>query len=111
MDIKKQETSTNNKNAHLGISDVKPSYFKCRHFKKRQEYINWLYTKKEQNQIKTGIERHREQTELFIQDYLLLDEELRILKKHFNLTDKQFSDIINKYRVKSKGEEFILNAL
>lgn len=78
--------------------------------KKRKEYINSLYSTKEQKQIKESIEKKRHQLEIAIQDYLLLDEELRILKKHFKLSEKQFSEIIEKHRVKSKGEEFILNA-
>jgi len=79
--------------------------------KKRQEYINSLYSKKEQKQIKEGVEKLRKQTELHIQDYLLLDEEMRIIKKHFKLTPKQFTEIIDKYRVPSKGEEDILKML
>lgn len=62
--------------------------------KKRQEYVNSLYSKKELKQIKEGVEKLRSQTELWIQDYLLLDEEMRIIKKHFKLTPKQFAEII-----------------
>ena len=79
--------------------------------KKRKEYVNSLYSKKEQKQIKESIEKMRNQTELFIQDYMLIDEEMRIIKKHFKLTPKQFTEIIDKYRVPSKGEEDIWKIL
>lgn len=79
--------------------------------KKRQEYIDLLYSKKEQKQIKESIKRIRNEAELHIQDYLLLDEEMRIIKKHFKLTPKKFAEIIDKYRVPSKGEENILKML
>lgn len=79
--------------------------------KKRKEYIDWLYSKEEQKKIIEDVEKLRNQTELHIQDFLLLDEEMRIIKKHFKLTAKKFAEIIDKYRVKSKGEESLLNSL
>lgn len=79
--------------------------------KKRKEYINSLYSKKEQIQIKEYIETTRRSTQNHITDFLLLDEKLRILKKHFKLTEKEFNEIIDKYRVPSKAEESILKIL
>ena len=79
--------------------------------KKRQEYIDLLYSKKEQKQIKKVVGELRNQNDILIQDCLLLDEAMRIIKKHFKLTPKQFAEIIDKYRVPSKGEEDILKML
>jgi hypothetical protein len=45
---------------------------------------------------------------LAIQEYLLLDEKLRILKKHFRLSDEGFQGIINQHRVPTKTEKEIL---
>lgn len=79
--------------------------------KKRKEYIDSLYSKKEQKQIKESIIRKKMQLQVAIQDYLLLDEQMRIIKKHFKLTPKKFNEIIDKYRIPSKDEEDILKIL
>lgn len=79
--------------------------------KKRKAYLDWLYTKKEQKQILEGIKRHRERCELYLEDFLLLDEQNRILKRHFKLTDKQASDIVEKYRIPTRAEEKLLKLL
>lgn len=79
--------------------------------KERKDYINWLYSKEEQKQIRDSIKRKRMANETAMQDYLLLDEEMRILKKHFKLTPKKFAEIIDKYRIPSKGEEELINLL
>lgn len=79
--------------------------------KKRKEYIDSLYSKKEQKQIAKSIKDWRLRTTTIIEDYLLLDERYRLLKKHFKLTDKQESEIIDKLRVPSNGEEELLKIL
>lgn len=73
--------------------------------KKRKQYIESLYSKRELKQIKNSVIRKRMEMETAIQDYLLLDERYRILKKHFKLTDKEENEIVDKYRVPSKGDK------
>ncbi|MCF8460456.1 MAG: hypothetical protein K9G46_07010 [Flavobacteriales bacterium] len=79
--------------------------------KTRIKYIDSLYSKKEQKEIKESIERKRMQIETSIQDFLLLDEEIRIIKKHFNLTTQEYNEIIQKHRLPSKEELILLDIL
>lgn len=79
--------------------------------KKNKKYIDSLYSKIEQNQIKKSVLRKRFDLENSINDYLLLDEQIRILKKHFKLTTKEFTKIIEKYRMPSKLEKELLNKI
>jgi len=86
----------------------------------RQEYLDGLYTKEEQEQIRTSLKKYKEMQSpqdfkkvlsTALRDYLLLDEEYRLVKKHLNISEEQTREIVKKHRIRSKGEEELLEIL
>lgn len=86
----------------------------------RKAYIDGLYSVEEQEQIKESLERYskmqnpQEFKKVFntaIQDFLLLDEEYRLVKKHLNISKEKISEILKNHRIPSVGEEKMLNIL
>lgn len=70
-----------------------------------------LYSDAEKQELKKSLGKHINVFLLAIQDYLILDEQVRILKKHFKITDKEFSAIINRHRTPTKSESELLEWL
>lgn len=87
---------------------------------KRKEYINSLYSSEEQKQLKESLSRYeslddpkklKHTLNVAIQDYLLLDEKFRLVKKHLNISDDQIQEIWHEHRIPSKGEEEMLRIM
>lgn len=56
-----------------------------------------LYTKKEAKALLKAKEEFLHKANLLCEEYIMLDAENRALQKHFNLTDKQYADIVDRY--------------
>ena len=90
------------------------------HTHERQD-IDWLYSREEQryiqemnNKVTESVGAQAMHLEIFMdvfREYLLADEKIRILKRHFNLSEKQFADIIQLYRSPAKTEAEIIEFL
>ena len=76
------------------------------HSIKRKKYLHSIYSKKEIAEIRTMINYSNKELDHVIRSYLKLDESFRLLKKHYNISEKDMKKIIKKHRVPPLHELF-----